>query len=234
MVASALKDWSLNPTRMRDDRRRYLAKPISFDSIVDAIVNEAQTIKYCAKRGGLEAKGHTRPEFLFSVTAHTYDVFFNSAFGYRAQFYTDHRLGAERNSIVLKALQSLLLSTAEANASHGEFTVDQVKKSLELPSAKIWINEDASNLDQTSVDADALIAIAVPHWVAAARFASLRIRSGRAMCPFTKHKALLGVQAPEGTELKVLGAWINDVSGEDYVVPSKRNRARQIRAYGFA
>ncbi|MFC6520567.1 hypothetical protein ACFQAT_13120 [Undibacterium arcticum] len=136
MVASTLQDWNLNPTRVRNDRRRYLATPIPFDSVIEAIVKETQTIKYCANRGDLEAKGHTRPEFLFSITAQTYDVFFNSAFGYRAQFYTDHRVGIERNSIVLKALQPLLLSAAEVNASRGALTLDQVNKSLELPSAK--------------------------------------------------------------------------------------------------
>jgi len=233
-VAGSSRDWIFTTDRVCDERRLYMEEARSFEDVIQAVADDAKAITYRLKRGTIEAKGHTRAEFRFSVTPRTYDIFFNSSSGYRAQFYYDQGRGMQQNRAILTSLWPVLLSAASANDPHATFTIAHVERSLDHPSAKIWINEDTSSLDQKSIDATALTAINVPHWVGAAREAEAGIRGGFTLQPSAKQKALLGVQAPTGTELKVFGAWLDDRSGLELVVPSKRNRARQIRVYGFA
>ena len=233
-MAGSSRDWIFTTDRVCDKRRLYMEESRSVKDVIEAVADDANGITYRPKRGTIDAKGQTRAEFRFSVTPRTYDIFFNSSSGYRAQFYYDQGRGMQQNRAILTSLRPILLSAVSANNPHETFTIAHVERSLDLPSAKIWINEDTSSLDQKSIDATALTAINVPHWVGAAREAEAGIRGGFTLQPSAKQKALLGVQAPTGTELKVFGAWLDDRSGLELVVPSKRNRARQIRVYGFA
>jgi hypothetical protein len=230
--ARVFADWRITPGRW-GPRRRPVENILPFDDIIDLIVAGAEECRYRSQRGCLEAKGHTRAEFVFAVPAHTYDLFFNSASGYRAQFYIDHRLGVQQNRKLIDRLAPMLLATVDATPSN-TWSQERVRTSLLARSAKIWINEEASTLDQKSIEIDSLLTIAVPHWIRAAYDAAEALKGGVQPKPNTKQKAILGIQAPEGVELKVLGGWLHDVHGRELIVPSKRNRARQIRAYGFA
>jgi hypothetical protein len=230
MPRSVADEWRLLPDRVPRSRSGAHAGPMPFDAVADLLVSGASAFTYQAKRGCREAKGCTRAEFSVSVPPDVYDLLFNSSSGYRAQFYIDHRLGVRRNRELLERLSPLLLGAA---SKPGGLSPEQVNASLQAVSAKIWINESTSTLDQASLDAESLIAIAVPHWVACAREATSRMKAGVQPPPSTQ-KALLGVQAPEGRDLRVLGAWLDDVTGNELVVSSKRNRAREIRVYGFA
>ncbi len=53
------------------------------------------------------------------------------------------------------------------------------------------------------------------------------------MLLYLETRALLGVQAPEGSQMEVLGAWLDD-SDQEFVVASKINRALHIHQYGFS
>lgn len=234
IVRDLCRDWIFVPDRVSDERRLYMEEPRLFEDVLRAVTDDAKDIAYRTKRGCIETKGHTRAEFRLSVTLRTYDLFFNSRSGYRAQFYYDQERGMQQNRAILTRLRAVLLDAASAKDRHATFTIAHVERSLDVPSAKIWINEDTSSLDQKSIDATALTAINVPHWARAARKAEASIRHGFTLRPAAQQKALLGVQAPTGTELKVLGAWLDDRSGLEFVAPSKRNRTRQIRVYGFA
>lgn len=227
-------DWRFLPERVSQPRRESLAVCVPFDRVVELVVEEATGVTYRVRRGSIEAKGCTRAEFLFTVSSNTFDLFFNGVTGYRAQFYNDHRFGVGQNREVVERITPHLLATAKNAAQGSDFSLERVAASLRADSAKIWIHESESTLAQDSIDADALVAISVPHWVASAREVTAAMRRGVKPQPSSKEKALLGVQAPEGTQLQVLGAWLNDVTGAEHVVPSKRNRGREIRVYGFA
>jgi phosphate acyltransferase len=233
-TSSKLAAWVLKPGRVSEERRRYLEQVDSFRAVLEAVATEATDGRYRSAKGDREAKGHTRAEFLFSITPKTYDIFFNGASGYRAQFYCGPTAGIQQNKALLERLRAPLLTAARAQISRGKLTLEQIERSLQLKSAKAWINEDASTLDKTSLDADWLIAIDIPQWAKAAREAEVSIRDRLRPRPSGKENALLGVQAPEGTELTVMGAWLHDVTGEEWVPRSKRNRARRICVYGFA
>jgi len=106
-------------------------------------------------------------------------------------------------------------------------------KSLEYGSAKVWISEEDSTLDQSGHDAEQIVTLEVPRWVEAMNDVLAAWKAGRHPIPSIKSRALLGVQAPEGKRLKVLGAWM-DKYGEEFVVLSKVDRAEHIHKYGFS
>ena len=93
----------------------------------------------------------------------------------------------------------------------------KAERSLALPSAKIWISEDDSTLDIDTREIERITALDVARWVEA----SQRVKSAR-----------LGVQAPEGNRMLILGAWM-DLEERELLVPSKIHRAERIHQYGF-
>lgn len=230
--------WPLRPELVPVTRRGAHATGASFDDVIAALLGTAAGFSYRAKRGCREAKGHTRPEFFFSVQPDVFDLFFNSRSGYRAQFCGDHRVGAAQNGKLIRGFEQRLLAVAVssgAGVTSPGFSLQQIRSALSLPSAKVWMDEyDAdSTLNKSSVDAESLIAINIPHWVKTARTVSDQVRRGQSPNR-SKEKALLGIQAPEGRRLVVFGAWLSDSTGQEYVVPSKRYRAKEIRLYGFS
>ena len=112
-------------------------------------------------------------------------------------------------------------------------SLEQAKKSLEYESAKIWINEKHSTLDQTSLDPEQVVALKVPRWVNNMEQVLAAWAENQQPNPSIKTRALLGVQAPEGNCLEVLGAWLGD-NDKEFVVPSKVQRTQHIHEYGFS
>jgi hypothetical protein len=198
------------------------------------LLDEQSSAAFGWKKGELEARHHHRAEFRLPYRKEVCDAFFNGVSGVRAHYYRSIQDGQGLTSYLIARLADSLLSKARREISSSGTTTERVARSLSLPSAKIWIDEDASNLDRSRVDAGALIAIEVPGWVKAAKQASASFASGGRPRPSVKEKALLGVQVPESECIAVFGAWLNDDSGTEFLVPSKRNRARHIRVYGFS
>jgi hypothetical protein len=163
---------------------------------------------------------------------HVTDVFFNGASGIRAQYYKSIELGQAYTRFMLESLAARLLVTREVGSAPGGTTA--VKSSLLGASSKIWIDEADSDLDQESMDAERLIALEVPHWVKAAREAAAAFAANKQPSPKAQEKALLGIQAPQAQVIGIFGAWLRDRDMTELRVPSKRNRSRHIRIYGFS
>jgi hypothetical protein len=227
-----IEEWKFRTDKVSDQRLRSLKQDLSFSAIAERVVAEMTNVEFKPEAGDREAKGRRRARFYFRVGADTLDLFFNGAQGYRAQYYLDPELGIKCNRRVLDTVTDKLVE-AVRNTSQDLMTMKEVQKSLESESAKIWIDEDKSTLNQTSRDPDEIQALEVPRWVAAMHEVLLAWSAGQSPDPTIKTRALLGVQAPEGECLKVLGAWIDD-NGQEYVVPSKVNRAQEIHQYGFS
>jgi hypothetical protein len=170
---------------------------------------------------------------VFSVDKVAYDRFFNSPFGIRAQYCRDPKLGGVRNRQCIDALFERLMATAQVTGPG--VSLDQVAASLRCGSSKIWIDEHAQDctLKHTIAVSD-LVTVDVPRWVRAAEEAEAEIRAFQRARPRVKDRALYGIQAPEGTTLKVLGGFLCETSSKEFVVPSKRRRHQQIQLYGFS
>jgi hypothetical protein len=227
-----IEEWSFRSEKVCWDRIRLLTQEFAWDDIIQRISDEMIDIKFRWKNGEREAVGKHRAEFLFSVSPNTQDLFFNSAYGYRAMYYLAPHTGVECNRDAIDSIKGRLIAAAKNSGPSMPSSQDTIK-SLEYGSAKIWISEDDSTLDQTSRDRDSILALEVPRWVEAMNSVFTAWKAGHKPTPSVESRALLGVQAPEGHRLKVVGAWMNN-DGDEFVVPSKVCRAEHIHQYGFS
>ena len=99
-MLKALWDFE-NITSERRDRLRV---PFDFKSLIRDIQSETTNVCYEAEKGTHEAKGWWRPVFRFEVTEKTFDCFFNSPYGYRAQYLTNPEAGQRSNTILISGL----------------------------------------------------------------------------------------------------------------------------------
>ena len=200
--------------------------------IAQRIVDEITNVEFCPKEGHKEAKDKIRAEFYFKVDRKTLDLFFNSSEGYRAQYYIDPQWGTKCNRFMIDAVKEKLIDVAR-QSSQSMMTFEQVKKSLESDSAKIWIHENDSTLSQTDKDPTEIVALEISRWVQAMSQVLVAWAKHQQVIPTIQSRALLGVQAPEGSRMKILGAWL-DNNNQEFVVPSKVHRSLHIHQYGFS
>ena len=208
--------------------------PVSTGELLNLLREHALGADFFWSKGNLEARGCHRAQFRLSCPEHICDAFFNGVSGIRAHYYSGVEKGQSLTRLFVTELADQLLADARDKIDAAGTILAKVRASLAAESAKIWIDEQASTLDQNCVDAEVLIAIEVPHWLRAARQASIAITSGARARPRSKEKALLGVQVPNCCGIHIFGGWVADNDNHELLVPSKRNRARQIRVYGFS
>lgn len=232
MQNAKIEEWKFQPEKIGENRLRLLQRKISLSTIAQRISDEMMNFKFHLKEGDNEAKNKIRAEFFFDVCAETLDIFFNGSQGYRAQYYLEPKNGTECNRFVIDVLKDKLIEVA-MQSSQNVMTLEQIRRSLGYESAKIWICEDNSTLNQTSRDPEKIVALAIPRWVEAMERVLAAWAAHQQPSPTIQTRALLGVQAPEGSRMEVLGAWL-DGSDQEFVVPSKINRALHIHQYGFS
>lgn len=163
-----INEWQFREDKVGSKRLSLLLQSLPYSAIAQRIANQIKNIGFRPAKGDKEAKDKKRAEFYFSVDSETLDLFFNGSQGYRAQYYLDPERGIESNRFVIDLLKGKLIEAA--NRSHQTIlSLEQVEKSLECKSAKIWINENHSTLDQTSHDADEIVALKTLRWVEALR-----------------------------------------------------------------
>jgi len=227
-------DWQYRNGRVPASRIGRMVSPCQHAQFVRLLLDEQSSVDFRWKKGEVEARGHHRAEFRLPYCTETCDIFFNGISGIRAHYYKSIEKGEALTRDLIAQLADSLVSRSSNEIRAAGVSVECVMKSLHAASAKIWIDEESSDLNHSGVDAETLIAIEVPHWVKAAIQMSIAIANGQLPRPRVKDKALLGVQVPECRGIAILGAWLSDDSYTEFRVPSKRNRARHIRVYGFS
>lgn len=226
--------WRFRESELDASRLARVSTPICPGDLLNLLIGQIGAVHFQWRQGDNEARKHHRAEFLVPYSQETCDIFFNGISGVRAHYYRGTAEGEWLTRYLISGLTDTLVGkTCEEIRSAGT-TVEIVRASLAGVSAKIWIDESNSNLDQRGVDAEALIVIEVPHWVKAARKASEAFTARKNPSPTCMEKALLGVQVPTCSAIGIFGAWLNDRDVTEFRVPSKRNRARHIRVYGFS
>ena len=227
-----IEEWRFRPEKIGANRIRSLQQQVSLPTIAQRISDEMTNIKFRPKKGDREAKNKIRAEFFFDICVETFDLFFNGSQGYRAQYYLDPQNGNKCNRFMIDVLKNQLIEAA-MQSRQSVMTLERIERSLEYGSAKVWILENYSTLDKTSHDPKQIVALPIPRWVKAMERVLVAWAAHQNPTPTIQTRALLGVQAPEGTRMEVLGAWLDD-SNQEFVVSSKINRDQQIHDYGFS
>lgn len=206
LIPQLISDWQFTDTVL-SARATRLRSWLSFDDIVSQLLTSSIEGFWWEPFLSAELKGCHRASFTMKVSSTTYDAFFNSPVGYRAQYASSPTNGEAANRKLIDALGPLLL-----RASEGQTQVEpsRLMASLRAFEAKIWIVETEVE-DQLS---DSRPAIAYPPW--------------EFDCPDGQ-----GLRAPVGTMLEVKGGWL-DSDGNECRNSRKVHRSLQIFKAGFS
>ncbi len=143
-----------------------LSKEFRFEELAEQIRNEMMLKSFKAQPAtNLDLAGCCRPEFILVVNPLTFDRFFNSPWGYRGQYYQNPQLGVRANRLAIDEILSKLLQYAES-CPRSDMSLTEIRRSLQLPSAKIWIQEHLA-LDVERIEE--FIAIENVDWIKQAR-----------------------------------------------------------------
>ncbi len=154
-----------------------------------------------------ELKGCNRAAFLVEVPSSSYDAFFNSPVGLRAQYAISPAQGEGANRRLLNALLPKLVQRAGGAATPG---IETIVWSIAGSQAKIWIYEDEVQCQLGVAEP----AIDYGPWTAASETG-------------------VGLLAPVGRCLHVMGGWIN-AAGALVSNPIKERRSFEIHSTGFS
>lgn len=135
------------------ERRTCLESVVSFESVLDRIVEEIKSIhvRVChGKEPGLTES--RRPVFSFEVSQNTFDAFFNSPVGYRAQYLADPETGQAANGRLMKRLFPKLIAVAPSVFADPALLESEIALSLRAASSKVWVHEDYFPFQSLTVD----------------------------------------------------------------------------------
>lgn len=203
-------DWIFAP-RFDRARREQLESISSFEDITETIYRQIYNILVKVDPGRDPGLVHClRPIIVFDVEPDTFDAFFNSPVGYRAQFLADPCMGQAANC---RLIHRLLPKFVNALTKASGLSKHQFELSLIALSSKIWVYEDEFPFSNVTED------LAVDVWVAEAK-------AGH-------QKAKWGLCAPTGSKLEVKGAFLDPAENE-VVQNRKIGRRFEIAKYGFS
>jgi len=204
--------WIFVPSFDRS-RRERLEEFDRFDKLVEIIRGKAQIIDaYICEGKELGTRDCCRPAVSLTVKAGIFDVFFNSPGGYRAQYLRDPDRGQSANGQLLRALEPALTGAAVGRCGEDRLSREWIRNAFLANSAKIWPDEEALDFTEATID------LAIERW--------------KQPCEWIIPKHA-GLWAPEGTRLKVFGAFI-DPNGNEIVSRRKIRRRFDIHECGFS
>jgi hypothetical protein len=191
------------------ERQASLFSWHTFENVVGGVIL-APWVKVLASRWAPASDAHLlgclRAEFLLDVGSNTYDGFFNSPVGYRAQFAISPSNGTSQNRGLIDSMTNQLLASCTLPADWRQ----EAELSLRASQAKVWIDESEVQTHYHSSAAE----IAFERWNA-------------------HPEGDAGSRAPEGTRLVVLGGWLDGKLNE-VLNPYKHRRAQEIHDRGFS
>ena len=198
--------WSF-ANSINTKRANAMLSHTSFDSVL-ALLGSAQVRAFNWRPYRQEKlRGCYRAEFLLKAKLNTYDAFFNSPVGLRAQYAVSEAHGETANRLILSKLQSKLLRFRRSEIHPSDI---EVRWSLSAPQAKIWIDEDEVANQQGEFEAHLIYR----RW-------QLQSESG------------VGLLAPCGNGLIVFGGWLDPEKGIRHN-PDKLHRSAEIYETGYS
>lgn len=205
-------NWRFVP-KFDSTRRERLEQFNTFDKVMRIVSATTQVTGAWVYEGeDLGPSNCWRPVVSLNVTGEAFDAFFNSPGGYRAQYLDDPEHGQAANNRLLRLLEPRLTAAIVEECRESRLTRELLRKAFLANSAKIWPNEE--ELDPLALNID----LAVERW-----------QQG---CDCVVPKDA-GLWAPEGSSLKVFGAFI-DPYGNEIVSRKKILRRFDIHECGFS
>jgi len=198
--------WQFGPS-VENQRTEWLLHCVNFDAVAQLLQDVSITDYVWEPFKGSRLKGCYRASFLVRVSLSTYDAFFNSPVGYRAQYALAPSTGERANRQLLFLLEQRLLAFAIVR---GEKSESLLLTSLRSTQAKIWIYEREVEAQLGGNEA----AILYQPWMKNSLDGA-------------------GLLAPVGQYIEVKGGWL-DTQGNERIDPAKTARSDDIHNFGFS
>ena len=191
---------------------------VPFSYIVDRIRRE-MNILCCHPQDCDDNPGFARVIYCAEIGETVFDLFFNSASGYRGAYFESPESGLAANRQLFCAVKEKLLSGSSEHCKGVDSAL--VRRSLSAPSAKTWVAECklelcASCSGEWSTSHKSDLEIANDRWEIA-----------------NHTYAEWGRQASRFRKLRIFGGFVNDASDE-YIAPHKVHRANDIWQWGWS
>lgn len=205
--------WNFVPT-FDNARRARLEEFDSFEKVLRRLFLKIEIVAAHLREGEeLGPPDCWRPEAVLVVDGEAFDAFFNSPGGYRAQYLSNPDHGQAANGRLLRELEPRVTNEVLKHCGEKQLTREKVRNALLANSAKIWPDEDALDFTEATID------LAVDRW--------------KQSCDWINAPKHAGLWAPEGTRLKVFGAFI-DPWGNEVVSCKKIRRRFDVHECGFS
>jgi hypothetical protein len=200
-----------DPTRLA-----ALLSAVSFSHIAERLERE-MNIVCCHKQDCNDSPGFARIIYCAEIGQMLFDLFFNSAFGYRGAYFESPEKGLAANRQLLRTQKLLAWSTENCSEQDVTFT----RRSLSASSAKAWLAE--STLE--------LCAACSGEW-STSHQSDLEIVNGRWGIR-QSHSRSMGPAGSSVPEAQSIGGFVNN-SSDEYVAPHKVGRASDIWQRGWS
>ena len=195
-----------------------LLSVVPFSDIADRIRRE-MNILCCHTDPCNDSPGFARVIYCVEIGDTLFDLFFNSASGYRGTYFESPESGLVANRQLFYAVKEKLLSMRSER--HNGIDHALVRRSLSASSAKTWVAECTRELCVSCSG----------EWSNSHK-SDLEIANDRWEIVDHTH-AKWGRQAPRFRKLRIFGGFVNDTSDE-YVAPHKVHRANDIWQWGWS
>lgn len=203
--------WTFSVTP--SSRLTYLDHPPSFEEITESIKQSMAILCRHEVQCGDDSR-FFRAVYCIKIAEPLFDLFFNSAHGYRGWYYRSAHKGLEMNSVFIGALRPALLASGSiSNEPHSD-----AGESLASGSAKAWLAERSMKLCDNCAGEWSPPQDDVPE-----------VMNGR----WEFRRPGYGSKAPYLTKIRVIGAFLNE-HGDEFVPARKRHRAEEIHNTGWS
>ncbi|MEW6052454.1 MAG: hypothetical protein AB1552_01520 [Nitrospirota bacterium] len=215
--------WTLKLQMDAQERLPKLKDSISFEDIAITIAKNLAVL--CCHTNRIEGTDFQRPVYTVEIGRTLFDQFFNSATGYRAQYFRSPWAGLQANALFMKTILPPILESAPSTAS--VLSVDFIRESLSTLSAKAWLTEHGKEIDLEcpSCKGEWSSGLSGHSQIAEIINGRWEIASGQ--------KAEWGRKAPYLTKLRIMGAFL-DSRYNEFVPFDKRFRANDIYQFGYS
>ena len=123
------------------NRRRRLRRSYAYPQLVARLAARSEVLQAIVRPADTDRRA-LRVEAILRVEASDLDLFFNSASGYRAQYYQAEDLGNAANRLAMDALIPNIVAQA-IHVRSKQSARDLARSSLEAVSAKVWVYQGA-------------------------------------------------------------------------------------------
>lgn len=215
--------WTLDLQVDAQSRLAKLNLQLPFDEVASNIAANLKIL--CCHKSEIAGTDFRRPVYSVYIGNDLFDQFFNSATGYRAQYFRSPWDGFSANAIFMRTVSETLMNNGFHQASG--LGIDFIRESLSTPSAKAWLSESGKELVLGCHGCQGEWSVASAGDASTAEVRNNRWEVAQGV------KAHWGRKAPYFTKLRIMGSFLDSRLNE-FVPFDKRFRAEEIHKFGWS